>query len=113
MPFNSLIEKVFTEAFNPDTYKKLESRKFFDFDKSLYKSDREETKLAYRRKGSSDATLGKVVKAEVRFGWMCGMDRDRIVQRPTNYSEILRNNCVLKKDVNARLRDAYNSISGD
>jgi hypothetical protein len=113
MPFNSLLEKVFTEAFDSEKYKKLKSRTFFDFDKSAYKLDREEPHLIYQRTYSSgDNTLDKVVKAEVKFGWMCGMDRDRIVQRPTNYSEIMRNNCILKRDVNVRLHEAYNDISG-
>ncbi len=111
MPFNTILEKVRETAFDQKEYKDPNQRHFFEFKAQDYSSKTEESKVAKKRKNPEPEDISKTVKEEVKLGWILGMDRDRLVQQPTNYSELIRNNCALKKLVYYRLKKASQDIA--
>lgn len=110
MAFDKLISKIRADVFDPKKYQKTSSRTFFEFDSDTYNFGKENSRVVKVR--TTAAPIGETSRSEIKLGWMCGMMRDSIVQRPINYSTLMRNNCVLKKDVNSRLEEAENLLSG-
>lgn len=107
MSFDSLCGKLLSDVYAKKYYggQGLLSKKFFGFEESDYKRSGESAKVMSARAKPSDGTFAEKVHAEVKLGWMCGMERDRRVQaKCLNYSEIVRNNNTLKRTVEARLK---------
>lgn len=101
--------------FNDKTWKTVGGRRFFKFEQSDYDRGKEISKVADARASHDpDLHVGRKVNREVKLGWMCGMDRDRRIQEPcTNYSTIIRNNCILKRNVKTHLEKALKNLSID
>lgn len=112
MPFDTLCKKLADESFDPEKYLNTEERKFFDFDESAYKKDQEEAQvMAARESPSPDDMVKKLAGRELKYGWMCGMDRDRRTQSsvPT-YAEIVRNNGMMKKTAKQFIENAKDGL---
>lgn len=106
MSFDSLCKSLLSDVYSQKYYggPGLLSKKFFEFKESDYERKRESAKVMSARSNPSEGTFAQKVHAEVKLGWMCGMERDRRVQKKClNYSEIVRNNNTLKRAVESRL----------
>jgi len=116
MSFESLAQKISDSCYGESTYGSsfVEGLEFWNtiHEKSDYERKGESAKVVKARTSSSpEDKLRDKVKAELRLGWMCGMERDRRVQYECrNYSEIVRNNNILKKITHERIKHVKESL---
>jgi len=105
MPFDRLCNKVRDGIYDSDKYGKVDNWSFFESEASDYDRGKERSKVVkFRKAPSENDTVGKIFKEEIKLGWMCGMYRDYLVQgHGCNYSTIVRDNRMLKRDVSSRL----------
>ena len=116
MSFESLTEQLSEVHYNSLMYGDyfVRGSEFWtdEHEKQDYERKGESAKVVKARTSSSpEDKLRDKVKAELRLGWMCGMERDRRVQYECrNYSEIVRNNNILKKITHERIKHVKESL---
>lgn len=113
MPFSSLCSRMLDDVFPKDGRSDLSKWKFFEFNDSDYKRTAESAEVVRIRTNPNPESddFNKRARTELKFGWICGMARDRSVQeRMPTYCELIRNNGMLAKNVHVRLEAAKTAL---